>query len=350
MPQHRVADRVKRVWRAIGITDDAAPAVVSGYTVSTLFLLCGLYTFVTVLFPTPPGFRPALVMLVAMIAVVVGLIGLTVPWARIPDWVRRAIAPAAMALIAMHNITAGMDAFRYGMFFFVVFIWLGLCEPRGTSIKMSPFLLIAYIAPLLADGASSSDLSSISYTIPLYLTIGEVLAWRSARLHALKDRLQYLAEHDPLTGLPNRAKFTARLSAASTGAQQAAVIFLDLDGFKGINDRLGHAAGDEVLVHVGEVLREAARPGDLPCRLAGDEFVILLTDTDLGAAESVAQDLLDRLSALRAPDGTAVRGSVGIACGSTLDCRGIVAAADEAMYRAKQAHSVVVAVTVPAAA
>ncbi|WIM93530.1 GGDEF domain-containing protein [Actinoplanes oblitus] len=340
---------MKRAWRSIGLTDDVLPAVVSGYTVSMLFLLCGLYTFITVLFPTPPQFRPGLVMLVAVAAVAFGLIGMRLPWARIPDGARLAIAPGAMALIALHNITAGMDAFRYGMFFFVVFIWLGLCEPRGTSLKMAPFLLVAYIAPLLADGASSSDLASISYTIPLYLTVGEVLAWRSARLHALKDRLQYLAEHDSLTGLPNRAMFTARLEASSGRASETAVIFLDLDGFKRINDRLGHAAGDEVLVNVAGALREAARPGDLPCRLAGDEFVILLVDTDLGTAEGVAQRLLDRMALLRAPDGTPIRGSVGIACSSAVNCHGIVAAADEAMYQAKNTRSGTVAVTVPAA-
>jgi diguanylate cyclase (GGDEF)-like protein len=350
---HRREGRATHVSHAVRhLSATPHPAVVSGRTAGTLFALCGLYTFVTILFPTPAGFQPWPVVLVAVSAVVIGLIALRLPWDRIPDLCRLSVGPGAMGLIAVHNIVAGMDAFRYGMFFFLVFIWAGLCEKRGTSIAMSPFLLAAYTLPLLADGASSSDLASLSYAIPLYLTVGEVLAWRSERLRRLQDRLQHLADHDPLTGLPNRAVFTAALGAACERPEPVAVLFLDLDGFKQINDRLGHAAGDEVLVKVAEVLRTAVRDssGDLSCRLAGDEFVILLVDADLDAARAVADRLVRDLTGVHAVDGTPVRGSVGIAAGRDVPSQHIVAAADQAMYSAKRSGSGPVAVSLAPAA
>jgi diguanylate cyclase (GGDEF)-like protein len=330
----------------------ADPAVVSGRTAGVLFMLCGFYTFVTILLPTPPGFRTGAVAAVAAAALLIGVVAQRLPWDRIPDLGRLAMGPGSFALIAVHNLAAGSDPFRYGMFFFVVFIWLGLCEPRGTSIKMSPFILAAYLLPLLAADAASSDLSSISYSVPLYLTVGEVLAWRSERLRRLQYRVQHLADHDPLTGLPNRAVFTAALGTACARPEPVAVLFLDLDGFKQINDRLGHAAGDEVLVKVAEVLRGSVREqtGDLPCRLAGDEFVILLADAELEVAGGVAERLVDRLAGVRAADGTPVRGSVGVASGRTVDSRHIVAAADKAMYTAKQSGVGLVTVSVTAAA
>lgn len=324
--------------RVLASARDDNTAVVSGFTVGVFFTLCGLYTFVTIILPTPPGFQPGLVSLIGLTGVVFGLIAMVVPWARIPTLVRLAIAPAALGLIALHNVAAGKDAFRYGMFFFLVFLWLGLCEPRGTSFKMSPFLLAAYLVPLFAGGASDSDLASISYTLPLYLTVGEVLAWRTERLRRLRDRLRRLADHDALTGLPNRAVFTKALQASCAAPDPVSVLFLDLDGFKQINDRLGHAAGDDVLRQVAETLRGHTRPGrgDLPCRLAGDEFVLLLPGTEAEVARGIADDLVRRLSERRTPDGTPVSGSVGVAGGRGRDAKQLLADADRAMYAAKQ--------------
>jgi diguanylate cyclase (GGDEF)-like protein len=326
--------------------------VVSGYTAGILLVAAGLFTFITVLLPTPPGFQRVGVLLVAVAAVVAGLLVMALPWDRIPTVFRLALAPSAMGLITVHNITAGLDAYRYGMFFFLIFIWLGLCEARGACLKMTPFILAAYMLPLYYAGSSESDLSSISYAIPLYLTVGEILAWRSARLRRLQKRLQHLADHDPLTSLPNRAAFDKALLASSARPGSAAVLFLDLDGFKQINDRLGHAAGDAVLIDVARVLRGSIRDGsgDLACRLAGDEFVVLLADADAAAAREVADRLVHGLEGLHAADGTPVRGSVGIATGEAMEPQHIVTAADQAMYSAKQSGRTVVAVSVTSAA
>jgi diguanylate cyclase (GGDEF)-like protein len=156
--------------------------------------------------------------------------------------------------------------------------------------------------------------------------------------------LAHRATHDLLTGLPNRALFLDRLGHALTRASRAgqtcAVLFLDLDGFKEINDSLGHAAGDRVLAATAERLQACVRAADTLARLGGDEFVILLEEVaDNEAASQVAERLGEALSrpfpvAQRA---VAVSASVGIALSVSPDDRpeDLLRCADVAMYRAK---------------
>src|SRR5262249_8289420 len=119
-----------------------------------------------------------------------------------------------------------------------------------------------------------------------------------AQLTELKEELRHQAYHDALTGLPNRVLFTERGASAlartaSPGRQ--AVLFLDLDRFKIVNDSWGHAAGDALLVQAAERIRRTVRPGDTPARLGGDEFAVLLEDTDARGAESAAQRIVDAM-------------------------------------------------------
>ena len=113
----------------------------------------------------------------------------------------------------------------------------------------------------------------------------------------LQRRLEYLALHDQLTGLANRQLLQESLDAAIQASQRAgaplAVLFLDVDAFKSINDRLGHAAGDDVLRDLADRLRLGVRSGDIVGRIGGDEFVVICADADLVAAMSIAQRILD---------------------------------------------------------
>src|SRR5207237_1009697 len=100
---------------------------------------------------------------------------------------------------------------------------------------------------------------------------------------SFEAQLEYQALHDPLTGLPNRALLTDRLDhavrrAAREGRARLAVLFLDFDRFKVVNDTLGHAAGDQVLVEVGHRLQSELRASDTAARIGGDEFVVLLEE------------------------------------------------------------------------
>ncbi|MDT9697367.1 EAL domain-containing protein [Streptomyces sp. P17] len=170
----------------------------------------------------------------------------------------------------------------------------------------------------------------------------------------LQAQLQHNAEHDPLTDLPNRALFTKRVQQALSGRRASdrgaalrgtAVLFIDLDGFKAVNDTIGHQAGDELLVQAARRLQEAVRHGDTASRLGGDEFAALIVGDgtrDRSARERHILELADRLRVtLSQPyviDGNDVRvaASIGVAFAEPgLGAGELLRNADLAMYRAK---------------
>ncbi|RLU82340.1 GGDEF domain-containing protein [Streptomyces griseocarneus] len=166
----------------------------------------------------------------------------------------------------------------------------------------------------------------------------------------LHERLRYEATHDALTGLPNRTLFFENLdrALAATGGGDTAparfgLCYLDLDGFKSVNDSLGHAVGDELLVAVAERLRSCATaPAELVARLGGDEFVALLTGPTAQAdAIALARRMLTALSRpIRLDDrDLSVRASIGIVEGAAgeFDAAEVLRSADITMYRAKAA-------------
>jgi diguanylate cyclase (GGDEF)-like protein len=155
------------------------------------------------------------------------------------------------------------------------------------------------------------------------------------------DAMLHQALHDALTGLPNRALFTDRLQHALTQGRRrgtgCAVIFLDLDRFKTVNDSLGHAAGDELLIAVARRIDDSLRSADTAARLGGDEFAVLLEDlADAQEAAIVAQRITEALRTPLVLQGREmfVSASVGIACGRD-GASELLRKADVAMYRAK---------------
>ena len=160
-----------------------------------------------------------------------------------------------------------------------------------------------------------------------------------------ENELAFHATHDALTGLGNRALFEDRLrhdvDLAKRHHQQLAVLFIDLDEFKPINDTLGHAIGDQVLIHVARRLEDVIRPSDTLCRFGGDEFVLLLPDLDAPhQAQEVAERLLLELAQPYRIDRHELylSASIGIALGDEgLDNpAALLQQADMAMYKAKQ--------------
>jgi diguanylate cyclase (GGDEF)-like protein len=165
------------------------------------------------------------------------------------------------------------------------------------------------------------------------------------KLRETESKMAYVAHHDALTGLPNRRSFMAHMhqSVALAGRQSGtlALMFIDLDGFKLINDSHGHKVGDHLLQQVAARLNEGVRQADIVGRFGGDEFMVLLTDCpDRTQAAAIAQKLIARLSEpytiqdLRVTIGA----SIGIALfpGQSRDAEALIALADTAMYQAKR--------------
>ncbi|WP_241214882.1 EAL domain-containing protein [Sphingomonas sp. S-NIH.Pt15_0812] len=202
-------------------------------------------------------------------------------------------------------------------------------------------------APFEAEIAGGDRLCEVAVRMVEYRgRRSEVLAVRDlTESRRAREKIAYLARHDALTGLANRASLREALVEAerrTAAGEQVALLAIDLDRFKAINDLFGHAAGDEVLCQVADILREAAAPGDAVVRMGGDEFMILQWDQPQPrGAQALAGRIMDsfaeQMDVARNP--LAVRASIGVALmpddavlGETL-CHH----ADLALYRAKDA-------------
>ncbi len=202
---------------------------------------------------------------------------------------------------------------------------------------------------LVADRAFTEDFRPADLRFFEALAANAGVALRSSNLlEQLRREVQvrqYQAEHDALTGLPNRAVFSKRLDDALAGAPEGhrlAVMLIDLDGFKEVNDTLGHHTGDAILAEVARRLAPLAERDCVVCRLGGDEFAVLVpdanTDDDVNA---IAEDVISQIGQPLAVDGLLldVRASLGVAVSPVhgSDAAGLVRHADIAMYAAKRA-------------
>jgi len=159
---------------------------------------------------------------------------------------------------------------------------------------------------------------------------------------AARRALQHQATHDGLVGLVNRAEFHRCAHTLDVMRSRSyAIVFIDLDHFKQINDSAGHAAGDELLRSVGGVLRAVVRQGDTAARLGGDEFAILMEGCDAQEAAEIATTILARIGSFQLAGrarGRRITASIGIACSADLftSPARLLEAADQACYRAKR--------------
>ncbi len=163
---------------------------------------------------------------------------------------------------------------------------------------------------------------------------------RGHQLDAAKRVAEHQARTDPLTGLKNRRAFTetaeSLLRVAAREGRSTTAMLIDIDDFKRINDKHGHATGDAALLHVSRLLMETLRASDVCGRLGGDEFAVLLPNTDIKAAHEVARKLMQALAQRPLPTGGTMPLTLSIGLsGDTFDAQTLINHADTAMYLAK---------------
>jgi diguanylate cyclase (GGDEF)-like protein len=261
---------------------------------------------------------------------------------RLPDAVFHAGCAVGSVLVSCglffngerHGGAAGGDEVYYAWVILYVAYFMGR---RATALH-GAFACAAYAVTLV-------EMSIGPVAVSRWITITGMITGAAIVVRVLRERadgllasLRDAAHSDHLTGLPNRRAFEAtagrELARARRGGGPLALVMMDLDGFKGVNDRFGHARGDELLVTVADVLREEMRAVDVVARLGGDEFALLLPDADRVGAEAVVARIAD-----------AVRGrsAAGISFGAAelgadaADLDGLLHAADGRLYEMKRA-------------
>jgi diguanylate cyclase (GGDEF)-like protein len=278
----------------------------------------------------------------ALCAVVCGVIAVVLaPLRSLPEWTIHLLVPGGTILVA-------------------VVLWAADPVTVAPSCFVLPLLLAAYFLPTrevvanlaLAGGVYVLALARwIDSANPVqeFLTVASVACTATvlivtlrAQVHTVIDELQTLATRDGLTGALNRVAFEHRLQqelarAARAGAP-CSLVMLDIDHFKAINDEHGHASGDEALRWLADEVRTFKRGADAFGRIGGEEFALILPDTDLDGAEAFAERLRARLARRGIRGGGAITVSIGVAGAATRVSAGeIFGAADRALYAAKTA-------------
>lgn len=278
---------------------------------------------------------------------VIGLLMLAVAlalrlWRRPPDPVLLATYPLGVVMISALVAVAKPIALIP-----IFYIW--------PVVLAAYFLQRREVALILALVAAGFGIALVGWVVPIermiqWVSVVLVSAVLAGLIVALKERLavsmqrlQLLASRDPLTSSLNRRAFAEAMDAAVARAHRGegacAVAILDIDHFKSINDRFGHAEGDRALCRLTGVLAERARTGDVVGRLGGEEFAVLLHGTDAEGAEAFAHDVRSALAARH--EGTSATFTVSIGVASLDDgagtAEGMLLAADRALYDAKAA-------------
>jgi diguanylate cyclase (GGDEF)-like protein len=244
---------------------------------------------------------------------------------------------AAVCLVDL--VTGGSPAFAFFYLAPVYFVAWNAGAFAGVILAGISFLAMTLYHTGLDPNAATRRLNSPDSVLALIFFV--LTALLLAQLHAEYRREHDLSSHDWLTGVFNRREFfhlaeVERLRAIRY-ARAITIVFIDLDDFKAVNDRFGHAAGDALLTTVARTLRACVRGTDLVSRLGGDEFILMLEETDAEAARSIVTKLRESLADQLAQTSCPVTASMGVitfdAPPASVDA--MVHAADELMYAAK---------------
>jgi diguanylate cyclase (GGDEF)-like protein len=305
-----------------------------------LFAAASVVTAVGLILPHQPEVDVAGLATVAAVAGVVAAV-LFVTGERLPPWTFHFWPALGTGLISFaivfngerHGGAAGGDE----MYYVWVVLWSAYHLGRVATAVQVALVGLAYTAVLVVVDPGPIGSSRWATTIGLAIGSALVVKMLSERVEKLVADLREAASTDPLTGLLNRRAFAERfgheLAVARRAGRPFALVLLDVDRFKTINDRHGHAAGDATLVALAGALTGAVREVDTVARIGGDEFALLLPDTDDAGVRETAQRVTALVAGRDLPAvsaGCAVYGPDG----QTMD--DLVRAADVALYAAKR--------------
>ena len=301
---------------------------------AVLFVVAGALGLITDFMPAAVGQGSKLLDSANLL---IGLLCFTRLANRLTGFRSLLLALLGMAAIALENVVGALPVPTLGIWFVLIFLWVGSWHRRGTCLALSPFAVAAYLVPY-AFGApqASGSIGSVVLILPVAVLAGEVIAANIDATHKVAREQQRAVDAlakanltDDLTGLGNRRFGNQMLDRLQPGD---ALALLDLDHFKVVNDRFGHARGDQVLQELGEFLRAQVRVGDDVARMGGEEFMLILRQPDRTQVYASVDRVVSAWRA-RAPLATLSAGvtvhEVGRAPSDTYR------AADEALYAAK---------------
>lgn len=282
------------------------------------------------------------------ILALVALAAAVVAWSRPRPslLLERALVVGSLAVLAGGSLESALtERFEIGYPYILGFLPLGyagafiVLGPIGATVASLATYLVAAAAALTAVATGEIHLARglpILAGSPLLIGLLYTLAWSVTKATEAHVRAEEAAATDPLTGALNRRSGEAALDRLQG---RFALLVIDLDDFKGVNDERGHAFGDDVLVRVARALRASVRPADLVVRWGGDEFVVVAPSVGADAAEQVAMRVRHGIAALRDRADGEVRATVGVAAREAGEpWQRTLERADAAMYAGKDAR------------
>lgn len=294
--------------------------------IACVFVVLGSVGFVE-------GHGPALATVLAIwlpLPPVVLALSLTVRWDVLP---RSALLTYPLILVLALDLTGRFTptvGAAYSPVFVVLFAYAGLTQRRGMSALLVPPAALGWLAVMPGRLAGQGAVRLV-VAVAVWLLVAELLAWRTAEQARARGALLDSAGRDPLTGLANRHVLPALLDAPT---EETALVMIDLDRFKTLNDTFGHLEGDRVLVEFALVLSDVLRKGDTAIRYGGEEFLVVAPLSGAAGAER----LLDRIRVAWTAARPDVTFSAGVAAwGLQESGEAALRRADAALYRAKAA-------------
>jgi diguanylate cyclase (GGDEF)-like protein len=261
---------------------------------------------------------------------------------RLPDPAVLAIGLAVIACLASFKLIAGRSIPMVD--FYLVPVagvgWLTSSRTYGYVAALTAAVVSIVLAEVTTSPSPPLGAATAAGAARLVLYV-VVLSFLSA-MRRMQLEHETEARTDALTGAANARSFrdvaTAEIERSRRYGHELSLLYLDIDDFKAINDHLGHAEGDDVLVHVSHVLRSVVRSIDTVARLGGDEFAVLMPETDIAAAHTLTMRLKVELARTTAEDGRPVPCSMGLVtfAEAPASLRELLDAGDDLMYQAKQ--------------